>query len=235
MANDFDELAIHLDKIREAKARYSALESDFKDVEAYCLAKRDDTLTMFLEMENFIEKNVDVFYNPKDTWVARGTVSVFGQKNAHNRVVVYFYKDDVLRVWIDKGIVFALNKGKVVYISKMEDNGIENKESHNHKFRFFSEKTADGTMPTEGYARYGLCSPTFENYFPKRVKPTTYQEWKKFKSFVDEDYNAACECKKLLIQGVVQICEDERNYHNGIVELKASVNKGSDDGEVQAQ
>ena len=233
MANDFGELAIHLDKIREARERCSAL--DFKDVEAYCLAKRDDTLTMFLEMENFIEKNVDVFYNPYDKWEDRGSVSVFGKKNAHNRVVIYFYRDDVLRVWIDKGIMFVLNEGKVVYISKMEDNGIENKESHNHRFRFFNEWTDKGAVPTEGYARYGLRSPTFENYFPKAAKPTTFHQWKKFKSFVDEDYNAACECKKLLIKGVVQICEDERNYHNGIVELKASVNKEGEDGEVQAQ
>ena len=27
---------------------------DFKDVEQYCIAKRDETLTIFLEMENFI-------------------------------------------------------------------------------------------------------------------------------------------------------------------------------------
>ena len=218
--SELDELSKCVVEIRAARYDYEGL--DFKEVERYCIEKRDEALTIFLEMENFIQKNLDVFYRPTDTWVKRTAASNnYGMKNEHNRVCVFPNGKNQYYVWIDRGIVFYLNAGKVVYISKMVDKRGEkwNTAFDNHKFHFFDE-FENGQHPTEGYTRLSFY-PSIANYFTN-ASPVTFNEWSALKKNVDDDYENAVDCRNLLIQAVREIQEDELNYLEGIRELKAS-------------
>lgn len=218
--SELDEIRTSVANIRLAKREYRAL--DFKDVEKYCFAKRDEALTIFLEMEDFIQKNLDIFYTTKDNWTKRREEnSNYGMKNEHNRVHVYFASDYKQYVWIDNGIMFIVNAGKVVYISKMEERLApkENTAFDNHKFNYFCE-WVDGRHPEEGYSRYSFY-PRIENYF-SCATPATFVQWSNLKRKVDEDYENAVECRKLLAQAVKEIQEDEQKYLDGIRALKES-------------
>ena len=217
--SELDELSESVVAIRAARYDYKGL--DFKDVEKYCIAKRDETLTIFLEMENFIQKNLDVFYRPTDKWVKRASNSNYGMVNEHNRVCVFPNGKNQHFIWIDRGIMFFLNDGKVVYISKMVDKRGEkwNTAFDNFKFHFFDE-FENGQHPAEGYTRLSFY-PSIEHYFPN-ASPVTFNEWSALKKKVDEDYNNVVDCRNLLIQAVKEIQEDELKYLEGIRELKAS-------------
>ena len=219
--SELDELSLSLATIRLAKREYRVM--DFKDVEKYCIAKRDETLTIFLEMESFIQKNLDIFYNPDDKWVKRSSASNdYGMVNEHNRVVAFQYVQGQYYIWIDGGIVFYLNAGVVVYISKMiERSGMKwNCASDNLRFHYFPEFDEKGKRPTEGYTRFSFF-PRMENYFPKE-NPVTFSDWSDLKKRVDEDYRNAVECRNFLIQAVKEIQEDEQEHLNGIKALKES-------------
>lgn len=219
--SELDELSESVVAIRAARYDYEGL--DFKDVEKYCIAKRDETLTIFLEMENFIQKNLDVFYRPTDKWVKRAAASNnYGMKNEHSRVCVFPNGRNQYYIWVDRGIMFFLNDGKVVYISKMVDKHGEkwNTAFDNFKFHFFDEYDEAGEHPKEGYTRLSFF-PRMENYFPKE-NPVTFSDWSNLKRRVDEDYQHAIEVRNLLIQAVKEIQEDELNYLEGIRKLKAS-------------
>ena len=218
--SELDELSKCVVEIRAARYDYEGL--DFKEVERYCIEKRDETLTIFLEMENFIQKNLDVFYRPNDKWVKRAAASNnYGMKNEHNRVCVFPNGKNQYYIWIDGGIMFFLNDGKVVYISKMVDKGEKwNTAFDNFKFHFFDE-FENGQHPTEGYTRLSFY-PGIANYFPNENPPVTFHEWSALKNKVDEDHKNAVECRNLLIQAVKEIQEDELKYLEGIRELKAS-------------
>ena len=215
--SELDELSKSVVEIRAARYDYEGL--DFKDVEKYCIAKRDETLTIFLEMENFIQKNLDVFYRPTDTFVKRASNSNYGMVNGHNQVCVF---PNDYYIWIDKGIMFSLNDGKVVYISKMIDkSGTRwNTAFDNFKFHYFPEFDEAGERPTEGYTRLSFF-PRMANYFPKE-NPVTFSDWSNLKRRVDEDYQNAIEVRNLLIQAVKEIQEDEQEHLNGIKALKES-------------
>ena len=218
--SELDELSKCVVEIRAARYDYEGL--DFKEVEKYCIAKRDETLTIFLEMENFIQKNLDIFYRPNDTWVKRASNSNYGMVNEHNRVCVFPNGKNQYYIWVDKGIMFYLNEGEVVYISKMVDKRGEkwNNAFDNHKFHFFVEYE-NGQHPTEGYTRLSFY-PSIANYFPNICPPVTFNEWSALKKNVDEDYKNAVDCRNFLIQAVREIQEDELKYLEGIRELKAS-------------
>lgn len=218
--SELDELSESVVSIRAARYDYEGL--DFKDVEKYCIAKRDETLTIFLEMENFIQKNLDIFYRPTDTWVKRASASDnYGMVNDHNRVVVFQNGKGQHYVWIDKGIVFSLNAGVVVYISKMTARAeMWNTAFDDFKFHYFPEFDEAGKHPTEGYARFSFF-PRMENYFPGE-HPVTFNDWSNLKRRVDEDYQNAIEVRNLLIQAVKEIQEDEQKHLDGIKSLKES-------------
>lgn len=218
--SELDELNKSVVEIRAA--RYDCEGLDFKDVERYCIDKRDETLTIFLEMENFIQKNLDIFYRPNDTLVKRASNPNYGMVNEHNRVCVFPNGKNQYYVWIDKGIMFYLNAGEVVYISKMVANREEkwNTAFENLNFHFFDE-FENGHHPTEGYARMSFY-PNIANYFPNICPPVTFNEWSALKKNVDEDYNNAVDCRNLLIRAVKEIQEDELKYLDGVRALKAS-------------
>lgn len=218
--SELDELNQSVVEIRAARYDYEGL--DFKDVEQYCIVKRDETLTIFLEMENFIQKNLDIFYRPNDTWVQRASASNnYGMVNDHNRVVVFQNGKGQYYVWIDRGIVFCLNAGVVVYISKMIARGERwNTAFDDFKFHYFPEFDENGKHPTEGYTRLSFF-PRMANYFPKE-NPVTFNDWSNLKRRVDEDYQNAIEVRNLLIQAVKEIQEDEQTHLDGIKALKES-------------
>jgi hypothetical protein len=217
--SELDELSKCVVEIRATRYDYEGL--DFKDVEQYCIAKRDETLTIFLEMENFIQKNMDIFYRPNDTWVKRASNSNYGMVNEHNRVAVFQNGKGQYYVWIDRGIVFFVNAGVVVYISKMMQRGEPwNTAFDNFKFHYFPEFDEDGKHPTEGYSRLSFY-PRMANYFPKE-NPVTFSDWSNLKKRVDEDYQNAIEVRNLLIQAVKEIQEDEQEHLNEIKALKES-------------
>jgi hypothetical protein len=219
--SELDEMALSLATIRLARREYRVM--DFKDVEKYCIAKRDETLTIFLEMENFIQKNLDIFYNPDDRWVKRAAASNnYGMANDHNRVVAFQNAKGHYYIWIDKGIMFSLNDGNVVYISKMVDKHGEkwNTAFDNFKFHYFPEFDESGERPTDGYTRLSFF-PRMANYFPKE-NPVTFNDWCNLKRRVDEDYQHAIEVRNLLIQAVKEIQEDEQKHLDGIKALKES-------------
>lgn len=217
--SELDELSECVVAIRAARYDYEGL--DFKEVERYCIEKRDETLTIFLEMENFIQKNLDIFYRPTDTWVQRASNSNYGMVNDHNRVVVFQNGKGQYYAWIDRGIVFYVNGSMVVYISKMIPRGERwNTAFDNFKFHYFPEFDKTGNHPTEGYTRLSFF-PRMENYFPKE-NPVTFSDWSKLKKRVDEDYQNAIEVRNLLIQAVKEIQEDEQKHLDGIKALKES-------------
>lgn len=219
--SELDELSKCVVEIRAARYDYEGL--DFKDVEKYCIAKRDETVTIFLEMENFIQKNLDIFYRPTDKWVMRAAASNnYGMVNEHNRVCVFPNGKNQYYIWVDMGIMFFLKDGKVVYISKMVDKRGEkwNTAFDNFKFNFFDEFDENGNHPTEGYTRLSFF-PSIEHYFPN-ANPVTFNDWCALKKKVDEDYKNAVDCRNLLIRAVKEIQEDELKYLEGIRELKAS-------------
>lgn len=218
---ELDELSKSLATIRRAKREYRAL--DFKDVEGYCLAKRDDTLTIFLEMESFIQNNLDIFYNPDDRWVKRDkSRPSYGRSNEHNRVVSYRNVPGQYYIWIDQGIMFCLNEGNVVCISRMIDkSGTKwNCAFDVFKFHYFPGFDDTGMLPTEGYSRFSFM-PTMEHYFPDE-SPVTFSDWSDLKKRVDSDYQNVIECRNLLIQAVNQIQEDEQKVLDVIKAIKES-------------
>ena len=217
--SELDELNQSVVEIRAARYDYEGL--DFNDVGQYCIEKRDETLTIFLEMENFIQKNLDIFYRPNETCVKRTSNSNYGMVNGHNRVCVFPDGKNKHYIWVDRGIMFFLNDGKVVYISKMIARGEKwNTAFDNFKFHYFPEFDEAGKHPTEGYTRLSFF-PRMENYFPKE-NPVTFSDWSNLKKRVDEDYNNAVDCRNLLVQAVKGIQEDEQKYLDGIRALKES-------------
>ena len=203
---------------------------EFADVERYCIAKWDETLCVFLEMQHFIQSNLDVFVDSDDVLSPRSRGNPeFGRTNGRNRVC-HFGGNDFLSarnvckhlVWVDGGIAFLLNGKTVVGISRMnlkEEEWVWNTCRELHTFNFFSDWSIEDT-PNKGYTRFD-SAPTMEDRF-RNEHPSTFEDWKSLKERVDEDYKDALECKNLLVQAVKGIQEDERKYLDGIRELKAN-------------
>jgi len=226
--SELDELSESVVEIRATRFDYECV--DFKDVERYCIAKWDETLYIFLEMQHFIQTNLDVFVRTLDVLSPRSKGNPeFGRTNGRNRVC-HFGGSDFLSarnvckhlVWVDGGIAFLLNGKTVVGISKMnpkEDDWVWNTCRELHTFNFFSDWSVEDT-PNKGYTRFD-SAPTVEDRF-RNEHPSTFEGWKSLKEKVDEDYKDALECKNLLVKAVKGIQEDERKYLDGIRELKSS-------------
>ena len=182
----------------------------FSDVAAYCVAKREDTIKLFMEMSQFLEDNIDMFL-PDDA----------KEGNVNTPVNVYA-SGDYIHVWIDDGIKFLLHvpSTRVLWVTHEQGKKTYNYDLdgiHYHFFTFWDK----GRYPKNGYETY-LKSPTFESYFGEL--PSNLQWCFDIKDKVDEDWRNANICKDCIKKAIVAISDCEKALLSKIKEVKASVN-----------
>ena len=192
---------------------------DFHDVEEYCLSKREDTLALLLEMSEWVEKNIGLFYVNAAVYRDRGFDKWDGMTCPMNRVCMY-KGDAATRIWIDNGLHFWWNRTtrRVVFISNSNIAEISPKDAGKYKsYNFFKEP--DGVDEfKQGYERFfDPCHLPIDIF---KRKLTEYDDYKKLKEDVDADWSLALETKQCLIDAVKDICEDEQKYLDAAMMLR---------------
>ena len=196
---------------------------DFHDVEEYCLSKREDTLALLLEMSEWIEKNIGLFYTDA-VYQERGFSKWDGLICPMNRVCMY-RGDASTRIWIDNGLHFWWNRAtkRVVFISNSKSANMSQKDAGKYKsYNFFGEPDNEDEFK-QGYERFfDPCHLPIDIFKRKLVE---YDDYKKLKEDVDADWALALETKQCLIDAVKGICEDEQNYMDAAMRLKGHMDE----------
>lgn len=96
----------------------------------YCVKKHNDTINILREISTFIEKNFDIFENPKGGWIGKSrnmeyhTNFNIGTANRYNCVIRDMEHESKYRTyWVDAGIVFRWKPEtkRVILITDLEE------------------------------------------------------------------------------------------------------------------
>ena len=123
------------------EVRKEVEQTNFSDIADYCVARREETIKLFLEMSKFIEDNIDVFYNPNWKWVQSNRCSG-ALMNSYNPVLVYSSNKETISLWIPEGIKFFYNllEKRVFWIT--HDSAFKDRNTspdmERWKYNFFS-------------------------------------------------------------------------------------------------
>ncbi len=227
-----DQISVNswLDEIR--RVRKEVEQTNFSDVSDYCVARREDTIKLFLEMSKFIEDNLDIFYNPDWKWV-QSNKCAYALMNEYNSVLGYSTDPKCISIWIPLGIKFFYNleQKRVFWITHERD--VENERNTGPdmecvKYRFFHFYDG-GKFPSFGYEQYAK-TPAFETYFGNLPKsPFGYF---RLKDWVDEDWKNANVCKDCLKEAISSILGQDKEILNRITTMKSDIGAAYANGEV---
>ena len=205
------------------KIRQEIEQTKFDDIADYCVARHEETITLFLEMSKFIEDNLDIFYNPDWKWV-QSNKCAHALMNEYNSVLGYSPDPKCISIWIPMGIKFFYNleQRRVLWIT--HERNLENERGTSPdmdmdgvKYRFF-HFWVGGRWPSFGYEKYAK-TPAFENYFGEFPKsPFGYFT---LKNWVDEDWKNANICKTCLKEAISSILCQDKETLDKITSMKA--------------
>jgi hypothetical protein len=206
------------------KIRKEVEQTNFSDIADYCVARREETIKLFLEMAEFLENNIDVFYNPNWKWVQSSKYRD-ALMNINNPVLGYSRKSDFIHLWIPGGIKFLLrlSDGRVLWITHERHpryiHSETNSDMERWHYNFFNFLDA-GQYPGFGYEKY-VKTPAYENYFGNR--PETPQGYFNLKQKVDEDWENAKVCRDCLKEAIASIHTCDKELLSQIKNVKADV------------
>ena len=200
-------------------------DTKFDDIADYCVARREETIKLFMEMSKFIEDNLDVFYNPNWEWVPSNKCWE-AQMNKYNPVQTYKKTDkDYLHIWISGGLKFLLrlSSKRVLWITHERELSSSSKDTtpdmEKWKYNFFNFWDG-GEYPTEGYEKY-VKTPTFETYFG--AKPKSPQEYIDIKRKVEQDWENAKACQACLKKAIIAINDCDKELLSNINSMKVDI------------
>lgn len=214
------------------KIRKEVEHINFSDVADYCVARREETIKLFLEMAKFIEDNIDVFYNPDWKWVASNKC-YDALKNLYNPVLGYSKSNkEYIHFWIPGGLKFLyhLTSKRVLWITHEHGLPTSSRDTspdmEKWKYNFFDFWKNGGQYPIEGYEQY-VKTPAYESYFGK--KPDFPQAYFHLKKKVDEDWENAKICRACLKEAIVTIHSCDRDLLKEINSMKADIRIARED------
>lgn len=232
---DQDTVNSWMKELREIRKEIG--QTNFQDVADYCVARREETIKLLLEISKFLEDNIDVFYDANWKW----TDTDMGQyilMNPNNPVLVsapqgHRGKDDYLRIWIPGGIKFLLQLATTRVVWVTHENKLQypyrtktSPDMEEWKYNFF-ELWKFGQYPNEGYEQY-VKTPVYENYFGKR--PDTPQGYLYIKEKVDEDWENANICLTCLKNAIAKILDCDKKLLSEIESVKCDIRNARRDG-----
>ena len=219
---DKDDVDSWLKDIRNARKEVE--QTNFSDIADYCVARREETIKLLLEMSKFLEDNIDVFYNPNWKWV-KSNRCAGALMNSYNPVLGYAGSKETINLWIPGGIKFLLRLSdkRVLWISHERHPRYTHSETnpdmekwHYNFFAFWEE----GQYPKEGYEKY-VKTPAFELYFGNL--PTIPQGYFNLKNKVDEDWENAKVCRDCLKEAIVTIHTCDKELLSQIKNMKTDI------------
>lgn len=204
----------------------------FDDIANYCVARREETIKLFLEMSKFIEDNLDVFYNPDWKWVPSNRC-YDAQMNNYNPVHIYSSNDkNNMHIWIPGGLKFLLHlpSKRVLWITHEQgvtDASFNGTSPDMEKWKYNFFKFWDGgSYPAFGYEKY-VKTPTFETYFG--AMPKFPQEYFDIKKKVDEDWENAKACRACIKKAIVAINDCGKKLLSNIKSMKVDIRIARED------
>lgn len=215
------------------KIRKEVEQTNFNDVLDYCVARREETIKLFLEMSEFLEDNIDVFYNLNWKWVQSDKYAR-AFMNEYNSVLGYSTDPKYIYNWIPLGIKFFydLEQKRVLWITHeryMQNEASTSPDMECVKYNFFKFWTDGGKYPSLGYEKY-VKTPTFENYFGEF--PESPFGYFTLKDWVDEDWKNANICKTCLKDAIFSILGQDKETLDRITSMKSDIVAAYTDGEV---
>lgn len=219
-----------LKEIREVRKEVG--HTNFSDVVDYCVARREETIKLFLEMSTFLEDNIDVFYNPNWKWVQSNRCHT-ALMNNYNPVLGYSNSKETLNLWIPGGIKFFFNltEKRVFWITHERYSDFRDRDTNpdmeRWRYNFFSFWD-DGKYPSFGYEKY-VCTPSFECYFGDL--PDSPHGYLDIKKRVDKDWENAMICKKCLKDAIVKIHDCDKELLSKINGIKTDIRLARKEGE----
>lgn len=225
---DKDTVNSWMKELREARKEIA--ETSFQDVADYCVARREETIKLMLEISTFLENNLDVFYDANWKW-SRSNFCTDALRNQNNPVLVHIprscgnpSKSSPLYIWIPDGIkfLFLRDKKRVVWVTHEHNNQNQYRTSYDMekwKYNFFS-LWQEGSLPEEGYEKY-LKTPAYENYFGKR--PYTPRGYFNIKKKVDEDWKNANICQMCIKDAISTIHDCDTKFLSEIESVKCDI------------
>lgn len=207
------------------KTREEVEQTNFSDIVDYCVARREETIKLFLEMSTFLEDNIDVFYNPNWKWVQSNKCHN-ALMNDHNPVLGYSGSKSTVNLWIPGGIKFFFNLSmkRVLWITheRYSDFNVDRgttSDMERLRYNFFSFWN-NGEYPLFGYEKY-VCTPSFECYFG--ALPDSPHGYFNIKAKVDNDWENAMICKKCLKEAIVTIHDCDKELLSQIKNMKSDI------------
>ena len=206
------------------EARKEVEQTNFSDIADYCVARREETIKLFLEMSKFIEDNIDVFYNPNWKWVQSNRCHN-ALMNSYNPVLGYSGSKESINLWIPGGIKFFFNlpEKRVFWITHERYSGFSDRDTSSDmerwKYNFFSFWD-NGKYPSFGYEKY-VRTPSFECYFGDL--PDSPHGYFNIKSKVDKDWENAKVCRDCLKEAIVAIHTCDKELLTKIKNMKTDI------------
>ena len=206
------------------ETRKEVEQTNFSDIADYCVARREETIKLFLEMSQFIEDNMDVFYNPKWKWVQSNKCHN-ALMNSYNPVLGYSGSKESISLWIPGGIKFFFNlpEKRVFWITHERYSDFKERDTspdmERLKYNFFSFWD-DGKYPSFGYEKY-VRTPSFERYFGDL--PDSPHGYFNIKSKVDKDWENATICRTCIWEAIASIHTCDKELLSQIKNVKADV------------
>lgn len=184
------------------------------DFKAYCVAKHEACLTILVEMEDFLERNIGIFLDGIGVWDKLNNGNLFNISNKLRKA--FSARDEHVAIWFHRGLYFkySMRTKKVTYISTREDNGRMDASCDHISYYFIPNSETD-----EGLSSL-LKAPTFETYFSNiKFNPYDLDRALTLKENVDYDYELASRTRKNLIAAVRNLLVVEKSHLDGIVKL----------------
>ena len=219
---DQDNVASWLKDIR--KARKEVEQTNFSDIADYCVARREETIKLLIEMSKFLEDNIDVFYNPNWKWVQSNRCPG-ALMNRYNPVLGYGSSKETIHLWIPGGIKFFYNlvEKRVFWITHERYygymDGDTTSDMERWRYNFFSFWDNE-KYPSCGYEKY-VRTPSFECYF--FTLPDSPHGYFDIKAKVDKDWENAMICKKCLKEAIVAIHDCDKELLSKIKNMKTDI------------
>ena len=226
--NFLDSLKGDIDTIRANRFDLDGLAHQLEEVVNWCIDKHDESLKKLLEMEAFLEKNIDLFYRPYLPLVPRCTSNTnFGYKNPMNNVTIKVCNEStIVKIWIDHGLMFWYipKTNRVTYIGHNLDEPARpcdrgeccNYEGQNHTYNFFDTWDDNGEYPKEGYDRF-FIQPTSLVIDMNRVNSFEYVL--ELKKKVEDDHKNVLRTCQCLVDAVQDIRAKELEYYYNMEDM----------------
>ena len=232
--NALDALTNDVKAIMGNRNDIQRLTPELEKVVAYCIDKHDESLKKLLEMEVFLEKNIDLFYRPSLPLVPRCVSNTnYGYSNPMNKVVIRVDSDRaIVKIWIDHGLMFWYipKTNRVTFIGHNLDDPTRpcdrgehcNYDGQYHTYNFFDTWDNNGEYPKEGYDRF-FIQPTSLAIDMDRVN--SYEYVSALKKKVDDDHKNVLRTCQCLVDAVLDIRKREIDYYCNMDDLVSEVEK----------